>query len=43
LSGGAHLNPAKNIFDFRVRFFPVFALLGASVIGASLKTPGTRR
>jgi hypothetical protein len=34
------VEPAKNIFDFRVRFFRVFALLGASVIGAGLKNPG---
>ena len=33
----------EKYFYFHVRFFRVFALLGASVIGAGLKTPGTRR
>jgi hypothetical protein len=32
--------PAKNIFYFRVRFPRVFALLGASVIGADSKIGG---
>jgi len=37
------VDPAKNIFDFHVRFFRDFALLGASVMEAGSKTPGTRR
>jgi len=42
-SEGVHQNRWKNVFYFHVRFLRVFALLGASVMEAGAKTPGTRR